>query len=83
MPGFPAGGGPEGDGALIPGPGPAHPIGTPSPERPWGGMGPLIIVSLDCQISRYPMNYAMFSQRLGKKSLNDWKLALCQGGAFF
>jgi hypothetical protein len=47
MPGFPAGGGPEGDGALIPGPGPAHPIGKPSPERPWGGMGPLIIVSLD------------------------------------
>ncbi len=47
MPGFPAGGGPEGDGALIPGPGPAHPIGKPSPERPWGGMGPLIIVSLE------------------------------------
>ena len=46
MPGFPARGGPEGDGALIPGPGPAHPIGKPSPERPWGGMGPLIIVSL-------------------------------------
>ena len=53
MPGFPAGGGPEGDGALIPGPGPAHPIGKPSPETPWGGMGPLIIVSLDDYLSWY------------------------------
>jgi len=46
---IPCRGGPAGDGALIPGPGPAPPIGTPSPERPWGGMGPLIIVSLGPQ----------------------------------